>query len=117
MKFLGKLILRARKALEIFRGRYVAREEEFFLEQNAAARALQRSQQNKNKTLFDFLKETYVDIADSDPEAALLLLKEELESSPEPPVEEALVEIEKYIREMYCREYFGGMRVKAEKKE
>lgn len=109
---LTKLKLRAKKILQIVKAKYLKKDEEVFLEEHAAANLLLGSQEDKNKTLYDFLKETYLEIAESDPEAALAMIKTELEEIQDPPIEKALIEIEVYIRQKYAKEYFGGMRVK-----
>ena len=111
MKIITRLKLRAKKALQIFKGRYLGTKENIFLEEHAAASILHDVQEDKNKTLFDFLQDTYMDIAQSDPEIALDMLKNELSEDLEPQVEQALIEIEAHIRSKYCHQYFAGMRV------
>lgn len=69
-------------------------------------------QHDPKKDLFDSVRDTYLDIAQSDPETALEMLKNELDSNPESELQNALIEIEKHIRQSYSDEYFGGMRQK-----
>ncbi|MCB9964401.1 MAG: hypothetical protein H6855_01870 [Rhodospirillales bacterium] len=65
------------------------------------------------ETPFEFLKRTYSEIAEADPEAALKMLREEIENRPPPEIANSLIEIEKHIRASYCSQYFGGMRVRS----
>ena len=115
MGFLQKLRQKANAALQIFRARSSVEEEIFISEtENVPVSNLfvPVKRQEKKQELFEFLKETYVDIAETDPEMALKMLKDELQTRPEKPVEAALIEIERHIRSTYCCEYFRGVRIK-----
>ena len=112
MGVLDNLKKKAGKALQIFRNRFGADESLYVPETLEDFSPRQQAAQEKKHDLFDFLKETYIDIAESDPELALRMIKDELMQKPEKPVEEALIEIERHIRGRFCSEYFRGVRVK-----
>ncbi len=113
MRLLNKLRLKARSALQIFRARRSFEEDVFISDEELFyTPRISSNETDKAQELFEFLKESYEEIAESDPEMALKMLKEELEQRPEKQVEKALIEIESHIRSTYCREYFRGVRIK-----
>jgi hypothetical protein len=111
MDVFRKLRRRASILLALLRDRFASGDDDFL-----AGAVVNRSEMSakeipQTKTIYDFLKETYTDIAETDPEAALKMIRQELETAPPKEVFNALIAVERHIRQTYCNQYFRGVRV------